>query len=364
MKKLISLHYPKIKSLYTRYERWLMPTTLACGFLLDYFTFTNIKFSITFTILLLYWAVAGATIFFVHAYDAQKIPQKYRYVRLFAPLLLQFLFGNLFSASLVFYWFSGVFSISWPIIAIVILLMVSNDVFRHYFDKPVVQLAVYFFVTLSISSLVLPFLFTSLSPWFFIIAGMASALIFFVFLYCLGKVQPMIQSQRRPVFAVTGAILLLMNLLYFTNIIPPIPLALREAGLYHSVTKINGSYLVKAEKDPFFKTLFFGQTLHLTTSESMYAYTAVFAPTDLKTTIVHHWQHYDENKKKWVSVAELPFDIVGGLRTGYKGYSWISKLDSGRWRVYVENSRGQVLGRIKFNVARVEAPAALQEIIR
>ena len=94
-----------------------MPLTLLGGFLLDYFTFTSITISTTFILLFLYWIVAGAVIAFTHLYDANRLPAWFwfRYIRLFSPLLVQFAFGSLLGSSLIFYWFSWAFSISWPV---------------------------------------------------------------------------------------------------------------------------------------------------------------------------------------------------------------------------------------------------------
>src|SRR3989344_6959619 len=101
MKKFIVSNYQRIKSLYLRYERILMPVTLVGGFLVDYFTFTSIQIGATFMILFGYWIFVGTVIAFTHLYDAQKLPAwiRFKYVRLFSPLLIQFAFGSLLSYS-------------------------------------------------------------------------------------------------------------------------------------------------------------------------------------------------------------------------------------------------------------------------
>lgn len=368
MKKFIASHYQKIKGLYVKYERLLMPAMLVVGFLVDYFTFTNIQISITFAILFFYWFLAGVIIAFIPLYDAGKLSLKFKYVRLFSPLALQFAFGALLSASLVFYWFSGAFSVSWPLVAIIILLlMVFNDTFRHYFEKPLVQISVYFFTTISLFSLLLPFLFSSLSVWLFIGAGVASLIIFALYIHYLSVFAPQLLSQKRHFFISIIIITIVMNVLYFTNIIPPIPLALREAGMYHGLKVSTGHYTMEAEPENFLqaiKTTVFGQTMHIKPGATVYLYTAIFAPAKLKTTIVHNWQYYDPETKDWITKGKLPFDIIGSRKEGYKGYSYESKLAPGKWRVSVENQRGQVLGRVRFKIINVSEPVLLQKIVR
>src|SRR3989344_6842990 len=202
MKRLFNIksYYQKIKEFYLRYERWLMSATLVVGFLVDYITFTSIQISITFALLFIYLLITGATIIFINRYDADALPKKLKYIRLFAPLAIQFTFGALLGSSLVFYWLAGAFSISWPIIAIIVLLMVFNDIFRHYFLNPSIQIGVYFFITLSFLSLVFPFLFNSLQTWVFLSASVASVIIFYPFIRFLPLVKNHIKKQQRQFF--------------------------------------------------------------------------------------------------------------------------------------------------------------------
>ena len=366
MKEFIFSHYQKIKNLYLRYERILMPATLVVGFLVDYFTFTNIQIVITFIALFVYWVLAGAIIIFIHSYDAQRPSalSALKYVRLLAPLVLQFTFGALLGASLVFYWFSGAFSASWPIMAIVVALMIFNDTFRHYFEKSFIQISVYFFATISLFSLALPFLFKSLSAWMFVVAGAASVVLFLSGIQITSLWISSVQKEKRRLFSAVVAITVIMNALYFADIIPPIPLSLREAGLYHNIRSFNGKYVMRGEKENFLQKSVFGQTLHIQSSERVYLYTAIFAPADLKTDIIHRWQYYDEEREKWIDKGLLSFAINGGRKEGYKGYSWQSDLAAGKWRVSVENHRGQALGKVRFTVERTGAQVELQEIVR
>ena len=155
-----------------------------------------------------------------------------------------------------------------------------------------------------------------------------------------------------------------MNFLYFANIIPPIPLSMREAGLYHIIKISNGSYKMMGEVENFWQKLIPGETIYIKLGEKIYFYTAIFAPAKLQTTIVHHWQYYDEGKKEWIDQNALSFLIVGGRKEGYKGYSFQSDLASGTWRIYVKNQRGQVLGRIKFEVKMAQEEIELKETVR
>lgn len=364
MRQIITSQYRKIREFYRRYERWLMSSTLVGGFLIDYFTFTSIEIGFTFAILSLYWMLAGATIAFMHLYDSQKVSPRLKYARLFSPLVVQFTFGAMLSASLIFYWFSGAFSVSWPLIIAVAMLMILNDAFRHYFERPVVQLSVYCFATISLLALFLPFWLNSLDTWIFLAASFISAAFFAFYAALLMRLVAPLRERRTSIALSIAVIVALINGLYFAKILPPIPLALREAGLYHDIGRDNSHYTARGEPESFFKTMLFGHTLRLQAGKQAYLYTAVFAPANVRTPIVHHWQYYNPQRKTWVTMAKPSFTIAGGRKEGYKFFTWISNPQPGKWRIRVENHRGQVLGNIRFSVERTQEAAQLQEYIK
>ena len=155
-----------------------------------------------------------------------------------------------------------------------------------------------------------------------------------------------------------------MNALYFANIIPPIPLSLRESGVYHNIIRSGSGYILEQERKTFFQKLIPGQTVHVNQGERVYVYTAIFAPSDLKTRIYHHWEYYDKNKNDWVDRDRLSFNISGGRKLGYRGYSFKSAVEPGKWRVIAKTENGQVLGRVSFRIKGVEREREIEKIVR
>jgi hypothetical protein len=162
-----------------------------------------------------------------------------------------------------------------------------------------------------------------------------------------------------------GGIFLLLNVLYFTNSIPPIPLALRSAGVYHSLHRDTaGNYVVQAESASWYERyIAFSPLYHYAANDSVYFYSAVFAPTALSAPIYHEWQYFDETKSVWVTSMRVSFPIFGGRESGYRGYSTKSAVVSGRWRVLVKTERGALLGKTAFTVIPTSAPVFLEEKI-
>ncbi len=351
-------HYQKVRALYQRYERVLIPGFLVSGFFVDYITFKTIQVATALVVLSCYFALAGAAIAFVRHYDAGRITSRLRFVRLFAPLLIQYTFGALLGASFVFYWYSASFSASWPFIAIIAGLMVGNEALRKYVTRPAAQLSVYYFIAFSFFSVAVPYLANGLGPRLFLLAGFSSL----AFIAAYAKLAPLPGGQS--VLGIAFGIFVVMNALYFANIIPPIPLSLREAGAYHEVRRSNGGYALRGEHETIVDRLVPGQVVRLGPSERLYVYTAIFAPADLETRIYHQWYYYNDSTSAWEKRDRLSFAITGGREEGYRGYSVKSAVESGKWRVSVETERGQVLGRTAFLVERVGATPELEEIAR
>ena len=139
--------------------------------------------------------------------------------------------------------------------------------------------------------------------------------------------------------------------MYFTNVIPPLPLSLMSAGVFHNVERTeNGMYSVLYEGQAWYETLKWYTAYHHNGGDRVYVYSAIFAPTGLGTKILHHWQYYDTVSGVWKTADKLEFPIYGGRSNGYRGYSFKTNITSGLWRVDVITERGQILGRVKFEV--------------
>ncbi len=357
MKNLIkqSPIYIKLSKLYERHEKLLIPGALVVGVIIDFVTFRSIGITSTFALLGAYFILAGAAIAIMHYHGVRLVQSRAMwYSRLAAPLVIQITFGAMLSASLVFYWFSASLSISWPILALVAILIASNELLRKYYLQLPVQIGVYYFATFSICTLIIPYIFNSIAAGVFLLGGAISLAIGIGYINLLLRALERLKNQKKKMTWIMVSVFVAMNALYFLNIIPPIPLSLREAGAYHNIEASGGTYKLLGEKYNFFEKLIPGQQIHILEGDSVYVFSAIFAPTDLDTTIVHHWEAYDEETNKWVTEDELSFYLTGGREDGFRGYSLKSAVYEGKWRVSVETKRGQTLGRIRFDIKYVE----------
>jgi len=175
-----------------------------------------------------------------------------------------------------------------------------------------------------------------------------------------------VERGRRTLVPIVAIVFVTFNFLYFNNMIPPVPLSLREIGVYHEVSRLRtGEYLVSYEKPRWFElgretSKFF----HYAPDESIFALSSIYAPTGLSTSVVHRWSRYDEEKSRFISMNAVPFIISGGRREGFRGYTLKENITEGKWRVDVETARGQTIGRFVFVVERAFLPPSLETEVR
>lgn len=348
------LYDQRLKTLYQRYERWFVPGMLLSGFLLDVVTFRTLQIETTLALLGGHAFIAGLAVFYNNVFDGgQQIPKGkfFQYLRFLFAFVAQLSIGSLLSSALLFYWYSGAFFASWPVLVLLVLLVTTNEVFRAAYLKPAVQLGLYVFVLFSYFSILLPFIFSSLSPWLFVLAGVVSTFLGILLARLLAQLVPTVKTEFPRIATAIVIVTIIMNTLYFLNVIPPIPLSVRDAGIYEDIQLHQGEYVLTGQTESWLGRLLPGQTIYTTPSENVFAYTAIYAPAELTTVIFHQWQFYDPIEGKWVDKDRLSFTIRGGRNEGFRGYTFKSRLTPGRWRVTVETSRGQVLGRVPFTVA-------------
>ncbi|HEY4517823.1 MAG TPA: DUF2914 domain-containing protein [Candidatus Paceibacterota bacterium] len=349
------------KDWYLRHERLARALAFAFGFLFDSLTLTRADLLYTNLILTAYLVAAAGGIIILFA-EPRMLKVFGTRVREWFELGILFCFGTLMSGYVVLYVRSGSLSDSWPFLAVLAALFIGNELFRKYYQFLVFQLSMLFVAIFSYLIFSLPVLFKQIGVGIFLLSGIASLAAFAGVVGILWRIDPKrMHIAYRRIVASTAVIFILFNVAYFTNTIPPIPLALKEIGIYHQVLPgIEGTYRLTYEPSPWYLRLFgrTSTTYHWQKGEPIFAYSAVFAPTKLTATIFHEWLYFDETTSAWVPKAHISFPITGGRDGGYRGYSLKESVLPGRWRIEVRTEREALIGRMSFTVV-AEAPGTL-----
>lgn len=350
-----------------RHEKRLSIGAFLTGFIVDNLTLTRIDLFSNDGVLLLYLLAAGACIVVMYLHTKGRLA--YAFVSKsvpWLPLALQFSFGALFSGFFVFYTRSGSLAGSWLFVLIVTGMLVGNEFLRDRYLRFEVQTSIFFLALFSFMIFFVPVMIDTMGALVFVASGLFSLALMALFLWGLSRVarHRFVHHDKRAFGGVVG-IFVLMNILYFANIIPPVPLSLKSAGVYHSIVKTGATYIGTYEPSPWYD-LFHDQstTYQYVSGTAVYVFSAIFAPARLDTTIVHQWQKYDPGALRWVTQSTIPFSITGGRTQGYRGYTYKSDMTPGSWRVNVETARGQLLGRVSFEIIEASStpPLATQAL--
>ena len=357
------LPIPPIKTVIAfahQYERHLSALSMAGGYAFDSYSFGRIDHATTHIVFVAYLAVAGIAIALSHRLESRP-PEPSERTRTILTAVTQFALGCLLSGFCVFYLRSASLWASWPYLLVLVGIFVGNEFFKRYTTRFALALLLYFFALLSYAIFLVPVVIAMIGTLPFLASGVLAIVVFWFYtdlLSWLGRARW--RSVRLYVYGGVVAITAVVNAFYFLKVLPPLPLALADAGIYHSAKKIGNAYQVVEEPQPW--TTLFGQrpVLHLLPDEKLYLYAAVFAPGRLETTIVHHWEWFDPVTRKWLPQSTKAFPIRGGRDAGYRAYSIKSKPRAGDWRVNITTADGRPLGRIRFAVALEPPPQPLQ----
>jgi hypothetical protein len=283
----------------------------------------------------------------------------------FLPVILQFCFGSLSSGLLVLYFRSGTVAQSLLFFLILGALLVGNEFLKSRYAQFRFNIAIYYLLLFCYVALTVPVLLHAIGPLVFLVSGAVSIGLIVLFLWVLLLcARTELVRHIKPAGALVALVFIVFNILYFLNFIPPVPLAMRELGIYHSVLKrSDGAYLALYEPSAWYQfwrdtssTYTLGDPSTALGVSSVFCFSSVFAPADLEAPIYHKWEYKNPASGEWEVRSRVSFPISGGRSEGYRGFSVKTALVPGEWRCNVETAQGSLIGRMGFTV--VEAPAA------
>ncbi len=345
-------------------RRYWLTIAFVMGFVTDVILLDRVDDLLDNIILFFYVSLAFVSMTLLYVGVAQKVNDVWALrLRVLAPLAIQYSFGGLLSGMFIFYGRSGEWLVSWPLLVFFASIMILNELVRDRANRLVYHLSVLFIGLFAYMVLVIPVFISRMGPEVFVLSGLAALIIIYAFVQILRLIIPrFIAMQMRLIVFSLGSIFAAYNFLYFTNIIPPIPLSLQEIGIYHSVVRLpdTGEYRLRYEPSDWWQ--FWRPTdsvFRAGDGSPVHCFSNVFAPTRITTEIQHRWE-YQDSAGVWREHARIAYPIQAVGEQGYRGYTLIRNYRDGRWRCSVETTRGQVLGRRYFTIDTSQSPATLQ----
>ena len=343
----------KIRDWYGKYERPVSSLSLILGFVFDAIVLKRVDMFWENIWVIGHIVIVAICMVLVHRFESflgdEANPNK---IHFWLVNIIQFTFGGLISVFLVFYFRSSDLISSWPFIFMLIVIFWANESLKRQYIRLTFQVSLLFLSIFLCAIFLVPVIVHQIGPLIFILSGVVSLLVVYIFLYILKNLISLkFEQSKESIIISIVTIFIVMNVFYFTNIIPPIPLSLKDSGIYYTIWKnVEGNYIVTYEDIGWRKFLSLQDDFHVGFSDITYAYSAVFSPTSLNTTIVHQWQYYDQSTESWIDFSKVNLSLIGGREGGFRTFSKQIGLSLGRWRVNVLTNNGQVIGRLSFNI--------------
>jgi hypothetical protein len=344
----------KIKSLIANNKKYGPVLFFMLGFLWDSLTLGRIDRLYDITILSTYLLSLSLSLYLINiADDGELAKTRLEKYAKYLPLAIQFFLGGLSSAYVIYFSRSVSLSKTAVFFLILVFLLFANELFKKRISNRYLQFAAYFFVSFTYFSFMVPVLLAKMNTFVFIFSGIISlgttlSLLLFIF-----KRSPGFRKEINLSFmaGIILSIYTMINVFYYFNMIPPVPLALEKGMAAHDVQVNEGKYLVKYEPTEWYKIWRnHKKSYSRIAGENVYVFSSIFAPTALKKSISHRWTKHNPVTDLWEIMDVISFEITGGRDGGFRGYTYKSNVPDGEWNVEVITAEGLVLGVIDFKV--------------
>lgn len=257
-------------------------------------------------------------------------------------LLLQFLYGSLFSALFILYFKSAshLNALVWTVS--LGALLVANEFFENAYKRFTLTWTLFGFCTILLFNFVIPYAVGSINPiWFYLSVALALIITQFLKTVIAERV-----GKIWPTYLLAG----LLVSAYIYDVIPPVPLVKRDIQVGTQLEKTSSQYILMQDESQWWKFWrISSDTVYVQNSDTVYCVSAIYAPSGLNAKLYHRWQKYDE-KVGWQTMSRIGYDISGGREDGYRGYTYKKNVADGKWRVNVETENAHTIVSYQFEI--------------
>lgn len=278
-----------------------------------------------------------------------KMPNFLRKTWTYREPIIHFFLGNLLNFSSIFYYKSASIAASFVFFSILIILLAANELpqFRKY--GLILRSILFTLCLCSVIAILIPVFvgFVGFVPFF--AAVVLSGFLFYVFArFTLRGIDKNHLAHKQLVYP-SLTTLLVFTLMYLFNLIPPVPISVQFAGVYHKVERENGEYVLYSET-PTWKFWKRGdQDFVAQPGDKIHFFANIFSPTGFNDKILIHW-YFKDPRQGWVSADKIPMTISGGRAEGFRGHAYKSNYQAGEWRVHVESDDGREISRLPIDI--------------
>ncbi|WP_342380238.1 DUF2914 domain-containing protein [Myxococcus stipitatus] len=344
----------KVQAFRTRHEKWEMAAFFFGGFLYDIVSLSRIDDKLTLVQSFGYLLILASLLLLEQRYpEGTPPPALLAKVWRWREDAVHFFFGSLISVFMLLLFKSTSGFMPYLFVVALFGLLVANELPRFRQMGPVVRVSLLSLCVTMYFACLLPVLIGRIGFWVFLLAVTLGSASMYGLMRLMARwrtdVAYVVRNVAVPGFGVQAALLVC----YLVGVIPPVPLAVQYAGIYHEVKRVSpGVYqLTSVDDSVWYKPwTWFGPDFVIRPGDKPYYFFRIFAPKNFAPYKVRVRWYYDHPEKGWTTngngfIANVSSNGTDG---GYRYYATTSNLKPGNWRVVLETEAGHEINRLSF----------------
>lgn len=267
---------------------------------------------------------------------------------------IHFFLGTLLNVYSIFYIKSASLFSSVAFLFVMIFMIFMNELPFVKKSKEInLKVGLYSICLFSFFSILFPLLFGFIGFVPFCFSAISTLAVLLVQLRFLRNLVPEPGVLFHAIFAPVVIVVIIFSSFFFLGWIPPVPLSVKEQGIYHYLVKRDSHYYLYAEMNENSFWNFGKSTFHAEPDDKIYFYSQIFSPARISDKMIVHW--FKKNDVGiWESMDKVPVAIKGGREEGFRAFTFKSNYEAGEWKILVETSSGVEISRLYFNVTKVD----------
>ena len=262
--------------------------------------------------------------------------------------VVQFCFGNLYSALVICYFKSSGSIASFAIVLILAALLVGNEFLKEKYENFGICLAFLCLLGTMFFNFLIPHLVHGMGPFWFFLSILLSAVV----CYLLWTKSSRGYSRQKQFLVAPIVICLVLFIAYLANWIAPVPLVLKQQIVCKNFNR--ETYSCDVDKLDFWQRVGFkGETIHKDEGDEVYFMSSVYAPAELKAPIEFRWYYKEPSTNKFKLTDKITSSrmvVRGGREAGYRSFSKKKNIPPGTYKVETAYKDGAVIGAKSFKV--------------